>query len=153
MMADAAPNETLDRPTVSEFDDLSEAQRLALHEVELGIERIHRAHGHLVTFHHNTGRAMDHLADAESLLRECGYPRLADSLRDEYLPRGVITDVDSTNPNAGRWSYDLLENFQRTFFNDIVTFGDEIHESVANGVRHAFERQQERDWKNRTSIE
>lgn len=38
-------------------NDLTETEREALHEVELGIERMHRAHGHLVAFHHNVVEA------------------------------------------------------------------------------------------------
>lgn len=132
------------------FKDLSKTEREALHEVELGVERLHRGHGHLVAFHHNTGRAMNHLAAAEDLLRECGYHSLADSLRDEYLPRGVVAACNSADPVEGRWSYDILENFQDVFLNDIITFGEGIHDSVANGLRHVFERQQEQDWKHRS---
>lgn len=134
-------------------DDLTETEREALHHVELGVERLHRAHGHLVTFHHNTGRAMDHLATAEDLLRESGYHDLADALRDEYLPRGVVEACDSDDPTAGRWSYDILENFQNTFLHDIVAFGDDVCERVADGLRHAHERTQEREWKQRMQRE
>lgn len=149
-MDDAAPDSTSVRPTLGGVHGVSELERTTLHEVELGVERLHRAHGHLVAFHHNTGRAMDHLAGAEGLLRECGYDALADRLRDEYLPRGVIADGDLVDPTAGRWSYDVLESYQEVFYRDVVAFGSEVHDTVANGLRHAFERQQERDWKERS---
>lgn len=129
--------------------ELSEAEREALHEVELGVENLHRAHGHLVSFHHNTGRAMDHLARAERLLRESGHDDLANSLRDEYLPRGVVPPCDSEETTAGRWSYDILEKFQATFLEDVVGFGDRVHEQLADGWRHVAERRQEREWKRR----
>lgn len=120
---------------------LSDQERDALHQVELGLEWLHRAHGHLVEFHHNTGHAMDHLADAETMLRECGYDDLADALRDQYLPRGVI-DED-------RWSYDVLECFQEDFLADIRDFEAETRETVADGQRHVAERTQEWKWKDR----
>jgi hypothetical protein len=120
---------------------LSEREREALHQVELGLEWLHRAHGHLVEFHHNTGHAMDHLAEAEDLLRDCGFDDLADTLRDEYLPRGVIDD--------DRWSYDVLECFQADFLNDIRSFEAETREQVADGQRHVAERAQEGAWKRR----
>lgn len=121
----------------------------ALHEVELGIERLHRAHGHLVAFHHNVGRGMTHLAAAEPLLYRCGHPEVADALREEYLPRGVFADGNPDDPTAGRWTYDVLENFQTVFLKDIVAFGEDIHETIGNGSWHASERLQERDWKRR----
>ncbi|WP_136716682.1 hypothetical protein [Halorientalis salina] len=120
---------------------ISEGEREALHQVELGLEWLHRAHGHLVEFHHNTGHAMDHLAEAEGLLRDCGFDDLADALRDEYLPRGVIDD--------DRWSYDVLESFQAEFLDDIRAFEAETRERVADGQRHVAERAQEGAWKRR----
>src|SRR6056297_2223119 len=119
-----------DRPDA----DLSDAEVDALHEVELGVEWLHRAHGHLVQFHHATGHAMDHLADAEEGLREAGYDGLADRLRDDLLPRGAVGD---------RWTYDLLETFQDGPLADCESFGADARESVADGERHVAERRQE----------
>ncbi|MFB6309312.1 MAG: hypothetical protein ABEH35_08285 [Haloarculaceae archaeon] len=134
-------------------EDLSQRERDALHQVELGVEHLHRAHGHLVTFHHNTGRAMDHLADAETLLRQCGRDDLADELRDEYLPRGVVTDGNADDPTAGRWSYELLEDFQTAFLDDVVAFGERVSQRVGDGLHHATERKQQRDWRRRARRE
>ena len=128
--------------------DLTDVEREALHEVELGVEHLHRAHGHLVAFHHSTGRAMDHLATAERRLREAGHEGAANRLRDEYLPRGVLPACDD-EAAAGRWSYDVLETFQATFLEDAVAFGEEVHDRIADGRRHVAERQQEREWKAR----
>ncbi|WP_251342238.1 hypothetical protein [Haloplanus halophilus] len=133
--------------------DLTDAEREALHEVELGVEHLHRAHGHLVAFHHSTGRAMDHLAVAEERLREAGHRRLADRLRDEYLPRGVVPPCEGDGATAGRWSYDILEKFQTTFLEDVVAYGDEVHDRLADGRRHVTERRQEREWKRRAREE
>ena len=136
----------LDERELSEI--LGDAEISALHEVELGIEHLHRAHGHLIAFHHSTGRAMNHLAAAEKRLREAGYDALADTIRDEYLPRGVI---EGRRPDdRGRWSYDVLETYQELFLDDIVGFQDEVTETIADGLRHVHERIQEREWKSRS---
>lgn len=121
----------------------------SLHEVELCIERLHRAHGHLVAFHHNIGRGMNHLAAAEQGLRDAGHRDIADTIRDNYLPRGVIAGDGSPDPIDGRWSYDILENFEDVFLTDIVDYGREIHERLSGGARHVAEREQERAWKGR----
>jgi hypothetical protein len=134
-------------------DGLTDREREALHEVELGVENLHRAHGHLVSFHHSTGRAMDHLAVAEELLREAGREELADRLRDDYLPRGVVPPCDGEGTRAGRWSYDILEKFQETFLEDVVAFGDRVHDEMADGQRHVAERRQEAAWKERARTE
>lgn len=112
----------------------------ALHRVELGLEWFHRAHGHLVAFHHNTGHAMDHFAAAEELLREQGERELANDLRDEFLPCGVLGD---------RWSYDVLETFQDGLLEDADAFERRARHELADGDRHVAERQQEREWRSR----
>ena len=122
--------------------ELSDSERSALHQVELGIEWLHRAHGALVEFHHNTGHAMDHFAQAEELFRDAGDDQLADSLRDEHLPRGVV--------DGDRWSYDLLENFDEGFLCEMVDFEESARQSVSDGQRHVAERVQEREWKRRS---
>jgi hypothetical protein len=121
--------------------DLTETEVEALQEVELGVEWLHRAHGQLVAFHHNTGHAMEHLATAEGLLRESGHEELANAVRDAYLPRGVI--------DGDRWSYDVLECFQAEFMTDITDLVEWTRRDVAGGRSHVAERRQEREWKRR----
>jgi hypothetical protein len=127
--------------TRSDRLELSEEERDALHSIELGVEWLHRAHGNLVEFHHKTGHAMDHLAEAEGQLRACGHTDLADALRDEYLPRGVIDEE--------RWSYDVLESYQDGFLSELTDFEERARGDVADGQRHVTERRQEREWKTR----
>jgi len=128
--------ENPDRPG----DDLSESEVEALHEVELGVEWLHRAHGSLVEFHHATGHAMDHLADAAELLRANGYDELADQIRNELLPTGVVGET---------WSYHVVETFQDGCLADATAFDADVREAVSDGRRHVAERRQEREWKDR----
>jgi hypothetical protein len=125
--------------------DLSETERQGLHEVELALEWLHRAHGSLMAFHHATGHAMDHLADAEEQLREADRTEVADAIRDEYLPRGVI-DQD-------RWSYEVVEHYQASFLDPLSDFEAETREALADGRRHVTERRQEQAWKRRAEDE
>jgi hypothetical protein len=122
--------------------ELTDAEIEALHEVELGVEWLHRAHGKLLAFHHNTGHAMEHLAVAETLLRESGHDDIADDVRDRYLPRGVV--------DGDRWSYDLVESFQHGFMHDVSEFAERTRREVGGGQSHVAERRQEREWKNRS---
>lgn len=128
-----------------ESTDLSETELTAIHRVELGLEWLHRAHGSLVAFHHNTGHAMDHLAAAEELFRESGHDGLADSLRDELLPMGVVPGEDG----VGRWTYEVLEAFEAGLYADAREFEIAARESVTGGVRHAAERRQQSEWRER----
>jgi hypothetical protein len=123
--------------------DDPDATTTALHEVELALEWLQRAQGHLLEFHHATGHAMDHLADAERLLRDCGHTDLADRLRDTHLPSGVVDD--------DRWSYDIVEGFQSGILADVAAFERETRDRLTDGSRHVAERRQERDWKRRSN--
>ncbi len=126
---------------MGQYDDTDSMATAAYHEVELGLEWLQRAQGHLLEFHHATGHAMDHLAEAERLLRACGHTDLADSLRDDHLPAGVV-DED-------RWSYDVVEEFQAGVLADVQSFEHTARDRLADGTRHVAERQQEREWKER----
>lgn len=127
-----------------EIPELTTAEQEALHSVEVGVEWLHRAHGNLVEFHHKIGRGMDRLDEAETQLRECGHTELADALRQEYLPRGAVDD---------RWSYELLENFQTGFLEELTDFERWTREEIAEGERHVAERRQRREWKRRAREE
>ncbi|WP_439028513.1 hypothetical protein [Haloarchaeobius sp. DT45] len=130
--------------------DLTDFEIEALHRTELALEWLRRAHGHLIEFHHGIGHAMDHLDAAEELLRESGHADLADELRDQHLPRGVI-DRGPT-PDAGdRWSYDVLETFEDGFLGDVIEFEERTRSTVAGGARHVAERRQEREWRERAN--
>lgn len=120
--------------------DLSTAERTAVHEVELGIEWLRRAHGNLIQFHHAVGHAMDHLNAAEPRLREIDETALANELRDYHLPSGVDGD---------RWSYELLETFERGLLAEISRYEQSVRDEVTDGRRHVAERVQETRWKDR----
>ena len=123
-----------------ESTELGEAERVALHRAELGVEWLRRAHGSLVEFHHATGHAMDHLYEAEATLREAGHTELADQLRDELLPSGAVED---------RWTYDILEAFEAGLLADVTGYERRTRGKLADGERHITERRQEREWKER----
>ncbi|MDF9744538.1 hypothetical protein [Natrinema salsiterrestre] len=120
---------------------LSDTECEALHEVELGLEWVQRAQGSLLEFHHATGHGMDHLYRAKELLRATGHDDLADAIRTELLPQGVV-DED-------RWSYDVLENFQDGLLAETRSLERRVRRDLADGERHVRERRQEREWKHR----
>jgi hypothetical protein len=126
----------MDRATQSLTDD----ERDALHELQLGVEGVHRAYGHLLAFHHAIGRSMDHFAAAEPLLREAGHTTHADAIRDEQLPAGVVDD---------RWSYEVVEAFASGFLTDITAFDETVRSELVDGQTHVAERLQQRAWRER----
>jgi hypothetical protein len=122
------------------YDELTDGERTALHELQLGVEGVHRAYGHLLAFHHAIGRSMDHFAAAEPQLREAGHETYADTIRDCHLPAGVIDD---------RWSYELVEAFEAGFLADVTAFEETIRADLAGGQSHVTERAQQQAWRER----
>jgi hypothetical protein len=124
----------------SALPDLTDDEQTALHELQLGVEGLHRAYGHLLAFHHAIGRSMDHFAAAEPHLRRAGHTAHADAIRDQHLPAGVIDD---------RWSYELVEAFEAGFFDEVTAFEAAVRADVAGGQTHVTERAQQQAWRER----
>lgn len=120
--------------------DLSDTEREALYRAELGVEHLHRAYGDLLSFHHQIGRVMDQMDDAERLLRDAGRETYANELRDEHLPAGVVGDD---------WTYELVEAFRTDFLAAISEFEEDLREDLADGREHVAEREQKREYRER----
>lgn len=121
--------------------ELDDSERAALHDLQLGIEHLHRGYGHLLAFHHEVGRGMNRFDDARSELREAGHDRWADALRDEMLPSGVV---------EGMWSYEVVEAFADGFLAAATDFEAGVREALAGGQRHVTEHRQRRAWRERS---
>lgn len=121
--------------------DLTDEERAALHDCQLGIEHVHRAYGSLLEFHHRVGHAMDRFHDAEERLRSAGHEDLADELRDRHLATGIVDD---------RWSYEVVEAFERDFVDPIDGFEGRVRDRLADGQSHVSERHQQRAWRARS---
>lgn len=120
--------------------ELSETEREALHELQLGVEQVYRAYGRLLGFHHSLGRGMDHLDAGEQLLREVGHEAYADALRDDHLPAGAVGD---------EWSYELVEEFRHGLLAAVSDFENEVREDLSGGTEHVTERKQRQEWRER----
>lgn len=126
------------------MDELTPRERDALHEIQLGVEHVYRAYGRLLGFHHSLGRGMDHLDEAEQLLRECGHSGHANALRDSHLPAGAVGD---------QWSYELVEDFRHGLLDDVTDFEESVRSDLAGGTEHVRERRQQREWRDRAGGE
>ncbi|NUB90571.1 hypothetical protein HTZ84_15060 [Haloterrigena sp. SYSU A558-1] len=112
------------------LDDATEDERVALEEIERGLEELRRAHGALVEFHHAVGRGIDHFDEAEGRLDE--RDALAERLREEVLPAGVTDD--------GKLTYQLVAEFEEGLLADVESVGDEALAELADGRRYPIER-------------
>ncbi|MFC4551748.1 MULTISPECIES: hypothetical protein [Halorussus] len=113
------------------FDELTEEERVAVEEVERGLEQFYRAHGALVEFHHAVGRAMEHFDAAEENLRG-EHGDIADRLEDDVLPAGVTAD--------GKLTYQVVAEFEEGLLGEVESVADEAFEELADGRRYPIER-------------
>jgi hypothetical protein len=109
----------LDDTTVEGLGKLSEA-----------LETIEQARGQLYGFHQHSGRADLLLQDAVELLREAGHTRLADDLDRDLVGRNVIAD---------RWTFQIVEDYDATYWSTFRAFDERARTELSGGDRHVLE--------------
>lgn len=120
--------------------DLSEAEREALHAMQLGIEHVYRGYAELLAFHHRIGHAMEKFEAARGALRAAGRDEYAGELRDEHLPAGAVGDA---------WTYELVEAFEADMLASLTDFEARVRADLVDGEGHVSERDQQRRWRER----
>ncbi|GAA3275392.1 hypothetical protein Dvina_03510 [Dactylosporangium vinaceum] len=109
----------LDDKTVEALGKLSEA-----------LETVERARGHLYDLHQLIGHADLMLDDAVELLRAAGHGDMAERVATDVLGRNVI---------AGRWTFQIVEDFDDGYYTAFKDVEREAREKLAGGRRHLFE--------------
>jgi hypothetical protein len=94
------------------------------------LETTERARGHLYTFHQLTGEADYKVGDAVAQLRDAGYAALADKLERELVGRNVL---------PGRWTFQLVEEYDDTYWSVFRDLEREVRCAVLDGRRHVHE--------------
>jgi hypothetical protein len=109
----------LDDTTVEGLGKLSEA-----------LETVEQARGLLYGFHQLTGKADRLLQDAVELLRKAGHGALADDLDRDLVGRNVIAD---------RWTFQIVEDYDDTYWSVFRDFDARARAELADGDRHVYE--------------
>jgi hypothetical protein len=109
----------LDDTTVEGLGKLSEA-----------LETVEQARGLLYGFHQLTGKADLLLQDAVDLLRTAGHDTLADDLERDLVGRNVIAD---------RWTFQVVEDYDATYWSTFRGFDERARNELAGGDRHVYE--------------
>jgi hypothetical protein len=110
--------------------DLDDATVAALGKLSEALETVDQARGLLYGFHQLTGRADRTLQDAVEMLRDAGHTALADDLERDLVGRNVIAD---------RWTFQIVEDFDDTYWGTFRAFDARAREELADGDRHVFE--------------
>jgi hypothetical protein len=86
--------------------------------------------GALYTFHQEMGRTDLLFGEAAHLLDNAGHHELAIGRRDDLVGRNVL---------FGRWTFQVVEEFDRTYCDVAGAWTDRVHDALLGGRRHVFE--------------
>jgi hypothetical protein len=95
-----------------------------------GLERLERARGHLYAFHQLVGRADLLFGEAAEQLGDAGHDALADLVRNEVVGRNVL---------HGRWSFQVVEEFDDDYYRCVVGVEADVRNALLGGRRHVHE--------------
>ena len=109
----------VDDATVEAAGKLSEA-----------LETVERARGALYTFPQWMGHADAQVSEACNLLREAGHPELARELDTDLVGRNVL---------PGRWTFQLVEEFDDGYWSVFREHETAVRAELLGGVRHVYE--------------
>ncbi|OJZ66717.1 hypothetical protein BRW64_09485 [Mycolicibacterium diernhoferi] len=109
----------VDDDTVEAVGSLSEA-----------LEYVERARGHLYAFHQLMGHADLLLGDTCDRLREAGHETIADRLEEDMVGRNIV---------QGRWTFQVVEEFDDTYWSRFRDHERRVREELMGGRRHVFE--------------
>ncbi|TFV73750.1 hypothetical protein E4P40_19935 [Blastococcus sp. CT_GayMR20] len=110
--------------------DLDDATVEGLGKLSEALETVDQARGFLYAFHQLTGKADRVLQEAVDLLREAGHATLADDLDRDLVGRNVIAD---------RWTFQIVEDFDASYWAAFRAFDERARDELAGGDRHVFE--------------
>ncbi|WP_432985032.1 hypothetical protein [Dactylosporangium sp. CA-233914] len=102
----------------------------ALGKLSEALETVERARGRLYDLHQLIGHADLMLDDVVALLREAGHEPLAQRISTELLGRNVA---------AGRWTFQLVEDFDDGYYALFKDLERQARDELAGGRRHLFE--------------
>ncbi|MGY1808587.1 hypothetical protein ACI8AF_14560 [Blastococcus sp. SYSU D00669] len=110
--------------------DLDDTTVEALGKLSEALEAAEHARGLLYGFHRLTGTADLTLQEAVELFRKAGHTALADDLDRDLVGRNVIAD---------RWTFQIVEDYDASYWSTFRAFDERARNELADGDRHVFE--------------
>jgi hypothetical protein len=110
--------------------DLDDDTVAALGKLSESLETVEQARGLLYGFHQLTGKADLLLQDAVQQFRDAGHAALADDLERDLVGRNVIAD---------RWTFQIVEDFDASYWAAFRAFDQRAREELSDGDRHVLE--------------
>jgi hypothetical protein len=125
MMTADVPSPAHRRP-----EGVGDATVAALGKLSEAFEVVEEARGHLYAFHRRCGTADLTLGEAVDQLRDAGHGDLADRIERELVGRNVL---------EGRWSFQLVEEYDETYYSAFRDLEQTARDELVAGRRHLFE--------------
>jgi nucleotide-binding universal stress UspA family protein len=121
-----------DRPLPEHLrpEGVADATVEALGKLSEALEAVEVCRGHLYAFHRRSGTADLTLGRAVDLLRKAGHEELADKIDTELVGRNVI---------QGRWTFQIVEEYDDTYWTPFRELEREARDQLADGKRHLYE--------------
>jgi hypothetical protein len=111
-------------------DGASDAEVEAAGKASEALEVIEHARGHLIAFHRMLGMADFLFEDAADLLQTAGRTEYAQHLRTEVVGRNVL---------EGRWTFQVIDEFDRTYYQVVRDAEARIRDDLMGGAPHVYE--------------
>lgn len=111
-------------------DGVSDETVEAVGTVSEALEYVERARGHLYTAHQLLGHADLTFGDAVEQLREAGDHDAAARLEEAVVGRNVLD---------GRWTFQIVDEFDATYYEPVRTEVRRVEDELLAGRRHVFE--------------
>lgn len=108
----------------------------AVGKVSEALEWVERARGDLYEFHQKMGRADLTFGEAAEALEAAGHDDLARELRTRIVGRNVID---------GRWSFQVVEEFDDLYWSAARVVERAIRDELVAGRRHLYESEMKDD--------
>ena len=120
--------EPLVKHTVPDGVDMGTVEAVGL--VTEALECTERARGHLYSFHQLTGSADLKLGEAVEKLREAGHHEIAEEIERDVIGRNVV---------PGRWTFQVIEEYDDTYWSAFREMERSVRDRLVQGRRHLFE--------------
>ncbi|VEG55311.1 Uncharacterised protein [Mycolicibacterium aurum] len=120
----------IDGGYVAPVTDATDATVDAVGKLTEALEFVERARGHLYSFHQLMGHADLLLGEACDALREAGNDAAAERMETELIGHNVL---------YGRWTFQIVEEFDDTYWSLFREHERRTRDELLGGERHVHE--------------
>jgi hypothetical protein len=108
----------------------------ALGKLSEGLEAIEQARGFLYGFHRLSGTADLAIGEAVDMFRKAGHDAIADRIERDVVGRNTIT---------GRWTFQIVEDYDDSYYTAVKAVEQEARDTLVGGRRHLYEAEMKED--------